>query len=141
MKSIEFGDEGASLGTAIDVLQNGGLDFHEAGLFAIVCGSAWRILLRRRNVSTDFGMADEIEPPFAVAHAFVGKAAMFVRKGKKGFAEEGDRFDKEGQFAFLGAEEMSFDADDVAEVDFFFDEFERGELGGRGGLQPGCGRG
>ena len=33
-----------------------------------------------------FRMGDQIEPPFAVAEFLVGEAAMFVSKGKEGFA-------------------------------------------------------
>ena len=81
--------------------------------------------LRCGKSCAHFGIGDQIEPALAVAQLFVGKAACLSARGRSVLQKKRHRFGKEGQFAFIGVEEMPFDADDVAEVDFLFDEFHR----------------
>ena len=73
-------------------------------------------------------MGDEVEPTFAVANAFIGKAAVFVGQREERFAKEGHLFGKDRQFPFLRPEQVPFYADDVAEIEFFLDEFDEDEL-------------
>ena len=80
--------------------------------------------LRVRKVCAHFGIADQIEPALAVAQLFVREACVLIRQGEKGLAEEGQFFDKESQLAFVRMKEMALYADNVAEVDFLFDELQ-----------------
>ena len=53
---------------------------------------------------------------------------MLIREGKELFCEKRNCFREDRQFSSLRYKEMSFNADDVAEIEFFFDEFQCVEL-------------
>ncbi len=54
---------------------------------------------------------------------------MFVGERQESFAKKGDLFCENSELPLLRAEQVSFDADDVAKVKFFLDELDRGEFG------------
>ncbi len=65
----------------------------------------------------DFGIHHEIDITLAVAQLDVGQAMPFFGEGKQVLRQERDFFDVHGEFAGAGAEEISADADVVAEVE------------------------
>src|SRR3990167_2265001 len=122
-----MGHKGAGLRAAIGVLQNGRLYLFKPLLIekapnAVEDARADPESFKRR------GLRDEIEPPLSVADSLVGKAAVFVGKGEERFAKKSDPFGKDGQFAPLGFEKVSFDADDISEIELFFNEFDSAQL-------------
>ncbi len=69
------------------------------------------------------GIHDQVDIALAVAQFDVGQAVPLLGQRQQVFAEEGDLLDVNAEFAGAGAEQVSADADVVAEVEQFV-EFE-----------------
>ena len=65
------------------------------------------------------GIHHHVDIALAVAQLDVGQAMPLLGQRQQVFAEEGDLLDMDAQFAGAGAEQISADADVVAEVEQF----------------------
>ena len=91
IKGIEFGDEGARFGSAVDALKTGVSTSMKLSFVEVIADHAEEYGCGCGKVA-DFRIGDQIEPAFAVAQFFIGQASMFISKGKEGFAKERELF-------------------------------------------------
>jgi len=102
--------------TAVDRLQHGRLDFHEAVVFheAAHARDDLRTLL---EAQLRFLVGQQVEMALAVARLDVGEAVILFRHRQQRLGEHGDLMRIDRQLAALGAAHRAGHADDVAEVD------------------------
>ena len=118
VERVVMGDERPRDGAAGDGLHHRRFDFDEA---VRVEGAAHR-LHQLRALQKDFahlGIHHQVDIALAVAQFDVGEPVPLLGQGQQVFAEEGDLLDVDAEFAGAGAEQISADADVVAEVEQF----------------------
>ncbi len=121
--------KGAGCGAAVDGLEDGRFHFEPAVLVEVVAHGLDEFAALFEDFA-DFGIDDEVHIALAVAEFGVGEGivniAFFIAfddgQGAQRFAEELELIHMYGGFPGFGFEDAAFYADDVAEVEQFFED-------------------
>ena len=111
-------DKGARHGAAGDGLHHRRFHFDEVVLVQRVAERSHQLGPGEEDL-TNLGIDDQVEISLAVAQLDVGEAMPFFGQGQQGLREEGQVLDVDGEFAGLGAKQVTVHADDVADVEQF----------------------
>ena len=116
IQRVVMRDKRTRRGAAVERLHHGRFHFDEAA--ASSCRRSEAMMLRARHEDlAHFGIGDQIEIALAVAGLHVFQAVPFLGHGEQRLREEFELLHVDAQFAGAGAEQIAFDADDVAEIE------------------------
>ncbi len=121
--------KGAGCCAAVDGLEDGCFHFEPAMFVEVAAHGLYEFAALFEDFA-DFGIDDEVHIALAVAEFGVGEGivniAFFIAfddgEGAQSFAEEFELIDMYGGFSGFGFKNPAFYADDVAEVEQFFEE-------------------
>ncbi len=110
------GDERARGGAAVERLHHRRLDFDEVARFELAAQGRNDARAGDEDLA-HVGVGDQVEIALPVARLDVLEAVPLLGHGEQRLAEKLELFRVDAEFAGAGAEEIAFDADDIAQVD------------------------
>ena len=113
-----MGDEGPRRRAAVQRLHHGGFHFDEAARFQLPPQRGDNARAPNEDVAHG-GIGDQIQIALAIANLHVLQAVPLFGHGEQGLGQEFDLFDVDAELAGAGAEQVAFDADDVADIEHF----------------------
>ena len=115
IQGVVVGDEGPGVGAAGDGAEHGGLHLHKAQVVQITAQEGHK-LAADLKIPLGFGVHNEVHIPLAIAQLLVGEAVELLGQGLEGLAEQGDLVGADAHLALLGAEHLTLDPHNVADV-------------------------
>jgi len=116
IERVVMRDEGTRRRAAVDRLQHRRFHLDEAAGFQLPADGRNDFRARDENVA-HFGVGDQIEIALAVARLDVFETVKFFRHREQRLRQELQPFHMQAQFTGTRAEEITFRADDVAEIE------------------------
>ena len=110
--------EGICRSTSGKVLKHGGFNLHKAASFKELADFADDFAAEFESFH-HFRIGDHIQITLTVTLFNVGQSVEFFGQRTQGFGKQRHTGNADGQFPHLGIEELSFDTDDITDIQFF----------------------
>ena len=118
VQGVVMGVEGTGGSADLKGGQDGGVHFQEALLVQIGADLLQDLAALYKGV-LHLRIGDQVHIALAIAGLGIGQTMELFGQGAQAFCQQGDLLGADAELTGLGAEHLAFDADDVAQVQFF----------------------
>ena len=115
IQRVEVRFKGTGSGAAGIGNQHGRFHFHEALAVQVTADGADDLGPLDEGI-LHFRIHDQVHIPLAVAHIGIGEAVILLRQDLQALAQQGQLAGMDGDFSGLGLENLTLQADDIADV-------------------------